>query len=239
MQIKVVFFMKLISVVRNVLIILLACLLSMRVSASPDEDGRAWLMINAVGSLPAENWHWYAELQPRWREEASAFDQVIIRPAVYYALTKQSSVWAGYAHVVTDPVGQSSFDEHRIWQQFLHNFQPIGSVSIQSRTRLEQRFIENADDTGHKIRQMIRLTMPSTLNPQLTWVAYDEYFLNLNETDYGARKGFDQNRAFVGINWAFNPSVRLEMGYLNQYINGKNINNMNHVISTMINLFFD
>jgi hypothetical protein len=231
--------MEMTSTVRNVLIILLCGLLSRGVAASPDEDGRAWAMVNAIGSLPAKNWYWYAEIQPRWREEASEFDQVIIRPAVYYAVSKQSSIWAGYAHVVTDPAGRSSFDEHRVWQQFLHNFQPIGAVSIQSRTRLEQRFIENADDTGHKVRQMLRLTMPSTLNPQLTWVAYDEYFLNLNQTDYGARRGFDQNRAFVGVNWAFNATTRAEIGYLNQYINGKNTDNMSHVISTTINVFFD
>jgi hypothetical protein len=223
---------------RNTLITILFGLFSTCASASPDEDGRAWLTVNAIGPLPAKNWHWYAELQPRFREEASEFDQVLTRPAVFYNTSKQSSIWAGYAHVVTDPIGQPSFEEHRVWQQLLHNFQPIGAVSIQSRTRLEQRFIENADDTGHRIRQMIRLTMPSKLHDQLTWVAYDEYFLNLNETDYGASRGFDQNRAFVGINWAFNPSVRLEVGYLNQYINNQNTNNMNHVLSTMFNLFF-
>lgn len=230
--------MGLASTARNLFRTVFISFFSMSALASPDEDGRAWFTVNAIGPLPAKNWYWYAELQPRWREELSEFDQLIIRPAVYYNVTKQSSIWAGYAHVGTHPSGQSSFEEHRIWQQFLHNFQPIGSVSIQSRSRLEQRFIENADDTGHKIRQMIRLTMPSKLSPQLTWVAYDEYFLNLNQTDYGARKGFDQNRAFVGINWAFNPNVRLEVGYLNQYINGKNINNMNHVFSTTFNLFF-
>jgi len=80
--------------------------------------------------------------------------------------------------------------------------------------------------------------MPSKLNPQLTWVAYDEYFLNLNQTDYGARRGFDQNRAFVGVNWAFNATTRAEIGYLNQYINGKNIDNMNHVLSTTFILNF-
>lgn len=224
--------------VRYLLITAICGLYSINGLASPDEDGRAWFTVNAIGSLPAKDWHWYAEIQPRFREEASEFDQVIIRPAVFYNTSKQSSIWAGYAHVVTDPAGRSSFDEHRVWQQFLHNFQPIGAVSIQSRTRLEQRFIENADDTGYKIRQMIRLTMPSKLHDQLTWVAYDEYFLNLNETDYGARRGFDQNRAFVGVNWTFNPSVKLEVGYLNQYINAKNTNSMNHVVSTMINLFF-
>lgn len=221
------------------LLLVVACaFFSTMTLASPIEDGRGWLNITAIGSLPADNWHWYAEMQPRWREELSEFDQLIIRPAVFYTISEQSSIWAGYARVVTHPAGQTNFDEDRVWQQFLYNFQPIGSVSLQSRSRLEQRFIENADDTGYRLRQMLRLTMPSKISAQLTWVAYDEYFLNLNNTDYGARKGFDQNRAFAGINWAFNANLKLEVGYLNQYINAKNTNAMNHVLSNTLIINF-
>ncbi len=230
--------MQLSILMRRLLLAVVCGFFSATVLASPDEDGRAWLNITAIGSLPAENWHWYAEMQPRWREELSEFDQLIIRPAVFYTTSKQSSVWAGYARVVTHPNGRANFDEDRIWQQFLHNFEPIQSVSIQSRTRLEQRFIENADDTGYRLRQMFRLTMPSKVSAQLTWVAYDEYFLNLNHTDYGARKGFDQNRAFAGLNWTFNPNLKMEVGYLNQYINAKNTNAMNHVLSTTLMINF-
>jgi Protein of unknown function (DUF2490) len=206
--------------------------------ADTQEDGRFWLNINAVGKLPAEGWHWYAELQPRWRHEGSEFDQLLIRPAVYYALNDRSSVWLGYAHVNTHPAGRSSFEENRLWQQYLHNFEPIYDVKIQSRTRLEQRWLENSDDTGYKLRQLVRLTTHSSLHPKLTWVVYDEYFINLNTTDYGARKGFDQNRAFIGVNWALSQTARVEVGYLNQFVNGRNVNAENHVLSTTLNLNF-
>jgi len=214
-------------------------LLSTQANADTEEDGRFWLNVNATGALPLENWRWYAELQPRWREEGSHFDQLLIRPAVFYALNKQTSLWLGYAHVTTHPNSKPSFEENRVWQQLLHNFEPVGSLSIQSRTRLEQRFIENSHETGHKIRQMIRLTMPSAISPKLHWVAYDEYFINLNDTDYGARRGFDQNRAFLGVNWAFQPDVKFEVGYLNQYVNqhGKP-DSENHVASSTLVLSF-
>ena len=163
---------------------------------------------------------------------------MLIRPAVFYQLNKQTSLWLGYAHVVSHPDGKSAFEEDRIWQQLLHNFEPIGSLSLQSRTRLEQRFIENSDETGYKIRQMIRLTMPSSISSKLRWVAYDEYFINLNDTDYGARRGFDQNRAFLGMNWAFAPDLKFEIGYLNQYVNAKNTDLDNHVLSSTLNFTF-
>lgn len=208
------------------------------VSAETEEDGRFWLNVNAVGKLSAENWGWYSEVQPRWREEGAHFDQLLIRPAVFYQLNKQTSLWLGYAHVVSHPDGKSAFAENRVWQQLLHNFEPIGSLSLQSRTRIEQRFIENSDETGYKVRQMIRLTMPSAISPKLLWVAYDEYFVNLNDTDYGARRGFDQNRAFFGLNWAFAPNLKFEIGYLNQYVNAKNTDLDNHVLSSTLNFTF-
>lgn len=210
-----------------------AALSSAHISAHAEtiEDGRVWLNVNMIGRLPAENWRWYAELQPRWREEGETFDQVLIRPAVLYDFNKQTSAWLGYANVITDPAGRKSFEEHRIWQQILHNFSPIGEIKIQSRTRLEQRFIENSHKTGHKIRQILRVTAPSGISPRLLLVAYDEYFLNLNDTDYGAERGFDQNRAFVGVNWALDNQMKLEVGYLNQYVNGKRTDAMNHVLS--------
>ena len=238
MKIKVAFFM----VINKLLwrLVGAVCLLTSAPFCFADdiEDGRVWLMMNATGKLPVEKLHWYAELQPRMRNEGSEFDQVIIRPAAYYMLTDHSSVWLGYAHVVTDPAGRDSFHEHRLWQQYLHNFSPIHTVAVQSRTRVEQRWIENSDDTGYKLRQMIRLTTPSSLHQQLTWVAYDEYFINLNATDYGARKGFDQNRAFIGGNWTVNPQTKLELGYLNQYVNNRRIDSQNHVLSLSLNLFF-
>ena len=202
------------------------------------EDGRVWLNVNAGGALPLERWHWYAELQPRWRNEGDEFEQVLVRPALYYALTPQSSIWLGYAFVDTDPAGRDSFGEHRVWQQFLHNFDAIGGLKIQSRTRLEQRFLENSEDTGHKLRQLVRLTYPSPISERLLMVTYNEYFINLNDTDYGARRGFDQNRAFVGVNWTFDARHRLEVGYLNQYVNGTKTDAENHVLSTTLSINF-
>lgn len=214
-------------------VLVFVALSSAHISANAEtiEDGRVWLNVNMIGHLPAENWRWYAELQPRFRDEGENFDQVLIRPAVLYDFNKQTSAWLGYANVITDPAGRKSFEEHRIWQQILHNFTPINGINIQSRTRLEQRFIENSHKTGHKIRQMLRVTAPSGISPRLLLVAYDEYFLNLNDTDYGAERGFDQNRAFVGVNWALDNQMKLEVGYLNQYVNGQRTDAMNHVLS--------
>jgi hypothetical protein len=204
-----------------------ALVLACRAHAETIEDGRYWFNVNVTGPTPVENLRWYAEFQ------------TILRPALSYALSEQASVWLGYAYVVTHPAGKPAFDEHRYWQQFLYNFSPIQTLSIQSRTRIEQRQIEDSSDTGHKLRQMFRLTLPSNINPKLQWVFYDEYFVNLNDTDYGAVRGFDQNRAFVGLNWEVSAQAKLEVGYLNQFVNRpNNIDLENHILSTTLMLKF-
>lgn len=96
--------------------------------------------------------HWYAEIQPRWRQEGKHFDAFILRPALFYAVNEHASAWVGYASIRFHPNNQSAREENRLWQQFLYKFEPIDRVYVQSRTRLEQRHFEHASDTGHRLR---------------------------------------------------------------------------------------
>ena len=204
--------------------------------ADTEEDGRFWLNINAQGALPVENWSWFAEIQPRWKEEGREFDQLLIRPAVLYKLSKQSSVGLGYAHVTTHKKSGNQ-EENRLWQQFTYNFEPIEAITLQSRTRLEQRHMEDASDTAHRLRQMLRVTRPFAANPAVSLVMWDEVMFNFNDTDWGARSGFDQNRLFLGASWQVNRA-KIEVGYINQYINASKIDKENHVFSTTLGFDF-
>ncbi len=207
-------------------------------SAETIEDDRIWLNINARGSLPIEDLGWYAELQTRWREEGKDFDQLIVRPALFYKLSPKSSIWLGYGNITTHPAGKSNINEDRLWQQFSYNFDSIADTSISSRTRFEQRWQDNGDDVGYRLRQMIKLSRPIASVPNLSWVISDEYFINTNNTDWGARSGFDQNRLFLGGAYKINREAKIEMGYLNQYVNGRNFDRSNHALSTTAELNF-
>ena len=208
------------------------------VNADTIEDGRIWLNLNAQGAIGDTNFNWYAELQPRWREEGEKFDQLLLRPGIFYKLDAKSSVWFGYAKVVNHPDGKPTREENRLWQQYSYSFDKIGSVAIQSRTRLEQRRLENASDTEHRLRQMIKLSMPLSFSPNVSAVVSDEYFVKLNNTDWGGKSGFDQNRLFLGLGYKFDNHTKLEAGYLNQYVNTSTVDRMNHVLSTTVSYSF-
>lgn len=206
--------------------------------ADTEEDGRYWFSIYTQGKLPAENFYWSMDTHPRWRDEGQHFDQLILRPSVFYKLSPKASVWLGYDTVITDPPGQSSQRENRLWEQFQYQFDALSEVTFTSRTRMEQRRREDFQDVGHRLRQMVRATTPSQLHAQLSWVAFDELFINLNQTEWGARRGIDQNRLFIGANWKLSDFSNVETGYLHQFIHARVVDRENHVWMTTLRVNF-
>ena len=97
--------------------------------------------------------------------------------------------------------------------------------------------MEDASDTAHRLRQMLRVTRPFASNPAVSLVMWDEVMFNFNDTDWGARSGFDQNRLFLGASWQVNRA-KIEVGYINQYINASKIDKENHVLSTTLGFNF-
>lgn len=207
------------------------------VRAETDDDGGGWLSVNAQGKLPADGFNWHTDLQFRWRDSGQEFDQFIVRPAVFYKFSDRSSVWLGYANGHTRTLRSGTVEEHRIWQQFSYS-DKIGAFILQSRTRLEQRSFDTGDDIGQRLRQMFRVSMPMVQAPKFSLIGWNEVFISLNDTDWGARSGFDRNRAFLGVGYSASAKFRLETGYLNQYVDTATINRRNHVLSIALNFVF-
>lgn len=224
---------------RLISFLILATLISCKNAiAETIEDGRYWFSLYTQGPLPKENFYWSLDIHPRWREEGRHFDTLILRPSLIYKITPKTSIWTGYDTINNHPSGQSSFQENRLWEQVMHQFEPFGALTLTVRTRFEQRDREDYSDIGHRLRQMVRATTPSSLHQQLSWVIWDELFINLNQTDWGVMRGTDQNRLFLGANWKFDELSNLEVGYINQYVNGKTIDRENHILSSTIRFNF-
>ncbi len=201
------------------------------------EDFGAWGAVQGQGRFwrsnsGASRWQWWMEGQGRLSNDAGRLGQSIIRPGIGYSVTKQISVWLGYAWINTSPLDKDSTDEHRIWQQLSwNNAYSWGHLS--TRTRLEQRMLNNGDDTGWRFRQFFKYTHP-LFSERIYLSIWDEVFININSTDWGANSGFGQNRVFTGLGFFIDRTrhFRFEMGYLNQYIYHENRNDqMNHIIS--------
>jgi long-subunit fatty acid transport protein len=66
---------------------------------------------------------------------------------------------------------------------------------------------------------MLRVNFPLPDYPALTLVAYDDFFVHLNTIRQCPAAGFDQNRAFLGINYTLSPNFNIDAGYQLQLIN--------------------
>lgn len=180
-----------------------------------ESDTQQWTLFTFQKEL-SPRWRGYFEVQPRFGSDVTNVEKLIVRPALGYRLNRKLSVWQGYGWVPTFSPG--FLDEHRIFQQLLYEDR-VRDTAIVNRFRLEERFIENADATSFRARNMFRVQHP--VSPDRRWfaVAYDEFFFHLNSVSGGPVSGFDQNRAFLGVARQAGKELRVETGYMLVHVN--------------------
>jgi len=99
------------------------------------DDFQIWSPVYLTCSFTDTIQGWY-EVQPRFGDNASQVNQLLLRTALGYRVTKHLSLWQGYAWT---PSFEPGFvNENRIYQQLVYA-QGFQAVDVMSRTRLEQR----------------------------------------------------------------------------------------------------
>lgn len=187
--------------------------------ASAQADTQVWTAGFASGQVAeASRLLVWFDGHARFRDSGDQLDVTIVRPGIGWRVSPRLDLWAGYAHVTLRRPGPDG-EEHRAWQQATYPIAEVAGGRLTGRTRLEQRFREGGDDTGWRLRQFVRWSRP-VIGPNVSIVASNEAFIAFNNTDWGQRDGYDQNRAFLGLGWQATPRLRLEGGYMNQHIDG-------------------
>lgn len=216
------------------LIALVAC-----VCVNAKDDWHTWGAVVATGTIGEQdsNVRYWVEGQGRFNDDSSRFNQGIVRGALGYEIAPRTTLWAGYAFIPNDPPNRrDDIVEHRAWQQLTWSAAtPLFGFKIASRTRLEQRTIEHADDTGWRFRELVKFTRPLASNEQFYWSLWDELFVNFNDTDWGANDGIDQNRVFGGVGYKLTPYAKTEVGYMHQFVRRAGQSDRhNHILSVTL-----
>jgi len=224
---------------RRLLLSLSVCLASLSgpAFAATSEDEQFWLNLTAMGSIKDELVY-FVEVQPRVGDGVSHVDQALFRGALGWKFSPSVTLYQGFAHVVVPIEGGTDVNEERSFQQLSWTLGKPWGGELSSRTRLEQRWRSDGDDMGWRLREMIRYEKPLKADSDaVNALIYAEGFAALNDTDWGARSGFDQLRSFIGAELGLPGATTLEVGYLNQVINQRAGNTrVNHVAS--VTLFF-
>ncbi len=200
--------------------------------AQTTEDEQAWVNLTIQGPV-AGPIVYFVEAQPRFGDGVSRLDQLILRGAIGAKVTSRLTLYQGYAHVALPIAGGPDRNEERSFQQATW-LVPVRTGELQSRTRLEQRFRSDGNDTGWRVREMLRYELPvkgTSVRP----LGSVEAFVHLNDTNWGNESGFDQVRTFLGVEVPLFGKSTAELGYLNQTIDqpgGRT--RMNHVASISV-----
>ncbi len=187
--------------------------------AQTRHDEQVWFQAVAQGPV-AGDVVYFAEIQPRFGNGASQLSQILIRPAIGLRLGKAVTLYQGYANVRTPSASGGETREDRSFQQLNWSLGRPAGVTLSSRTRVEQRWLASGDDMGWRVRQMVRGAVPVQAGSKVSLLASVEVFVALNDTDWGARGGFDRMRSFAGVELPLSGKSTVELGYLNQFVNG-------------------
>lgn len=212
---------------------LAACCIAAPASAAED-DFNVWAGQFVTVDLGKDRrWFVRGEAQERFTEDARRMGQLLLRSLVGYRLSDRASLGAGHGYVRTDPSGPARTHEHRLYQELnLRLVSTGGGVTLDSRSRLEQRMVEGDSETGWRYRLFLQLRAPVSGHNKL--VVYTEPFIGLNETRFNPR-GLAVWRNFAGVSIPLAKGMEMVPGYLNQYVARDGPDRMDHAAN--VNVF--
>ncbi len=175
-----------------------------------------------------QKWNIHHEVQYRNYDAIGDLEQLLLRTGLGYTFNEGTNNFlVGYGYIlsenyIADSNDKVSVNEHRIFQQ-LTSKQKIGFVKLNHRYRFEQRFVE--DDYKMRFRYFLGLNIPVLKKDEETekiyLSAYNEIFLNTESSV------FDRNRLYGGVGYHLNKNLRLELGYMNQFFENSNRDQIN------------
>jgi hypothetical protein len=108
-------------------------------------------------------------------------------------------------------VNDGGADENRIIQQMTtkHGY-------LRTRFRLEQRFVDNADQMGLRARPRLGVAVPIDADERWAFKTDAEMFLTLRSTSNGGDTGLTGLRTQMGVSYDVTPKFTLSAAYLRQ-----------------------
>jgi len=197
--------------------LLAAAFLTLPTVARAESDESIWTNVTIIGV--AGRLAYFVEVQPRIGEGASSLQQVLYRGALGTPLSRRVTLYAGFAHIQNSRENATGNSEERLFGQLSWTIGAIGRGLLSSRTRIERRHVSPGREAGWRLRNMVRYVHPIARPADPRALIWAEPFVAFNDTDWGARKGFDQVRSFAGLELPLPGKSTLEAGYMNQRAN--------------------
>ncbi len=192
----------------------------------PDENQLgAWYMYFYNTTFKESNWGIQGDIQYRdWRGLGDR-EQLLLRSGLTYTPENSGVKFTfGYANISTGQFGTEIDDpviEHRIYQEALFSNKLFKRLLLSHRFRYEQRWVED-QDFRTRYRYNLFINVPfnneSLIKNTYYFAFYNELFIN-GERNIGDDRNvqfFDRNRTYLGLGYAINNKMRVQLGWMEQ-----------------------
>ena len=188
--------------------LLLLALLSLAIgpaARATEEESQLWLGASATMKASPRDMV-VIDIGHRFRRDESNGDQQLARIALDHSVAKNVQIGGGIAYFHSEP------------EQELRLFQQLTATHgiFQSRTRMEQRFFDTADEASWRLRQRFQASIP--LDPAKRWtlVAATELFFHLNRAKPSDKTGLAVMRQQAGMRHALSKALDVQLLYMRQ-----------------------
>lgn len=142
---------------------------------------------------------------------------LLLRGALAYKLSEQSSIALGYAHKADFEGKKNSGYENRLYQQYAYNFK-INKIEVEIRGRFEQRFLsDSVTNFALRARGFVSAQIPIISDKDFSSGLFaglqNELFVNVLNKQYVNSHFFDQNRPYLSLGYRFNKKVETSIDY--------------------------
>ena len=176
-------------------------------AARAEDDFEFWLNPSVAMDVGGDT-ELEFETAQRLRDEGNGRqDTYFFRLWVNHKFSKAVGVGAAVERRINTP----GANETRTMQQL-----NLRHGVLRGRARLEQRFIENAAQTGWRLRLRAGVDVPLGDESPWSFFANAEPFITLRATSRTGLEGFSALRTQIGVSREINDNLEVSLGYLRQ-----------------------
>ena len=175
-----------------------------------------------------KKWHYFFKQETRFdMHPEDVFDESLTELFFCCDHSKKITTCLGYMVVVTTTENLHNINkEQRFVGQLVWHAKKTEDYTLTLRTRLELRDNFARPDVACRVREKIKVHFLRKRKVQI--FMFEEFFINLTNTEWITKSRVDQNRVFAGVKVKHTPNISWNIGYLNQVKFRNAANLMNH-----------
>lgn len=175
-------------------------------ASAATEESQAWITEQAAIRIDPDTVMTLDSSQRARADAGSGGEQFLARIAIDHRIAPAMQVGGGFAYLKSE-VDQ----ELRLFQQLT-----LTKGIWTSRTRMEQRFFDNADEASWRLRQRVQAAVPVDRAKRWTVIAAAEIFFHLNRARASDRTGLATMRHQIGVRHPIARAIDAQLLYMRQ-----------------------